>query len=82
MKRHGVALVGLVVIVASTALAALAPVLSPTDPLKNDLLNRLTPPMWMDGGTGRHPLGTDTLGRDIVSRLLGEKLQERLGQDL
>jgi peptide/nickel transport system permease protein len=70
VRRHGVALVGLVVIVASAALAALAPVLAPTDPLKNDLLNRLTPPMWMDGGSGEHPLGTDTLGRDIVSRLL------------
>jgi peptide/nickel transport system permease protein len=68
--RHGVALVGVLVIVASAVLAALAPALAPADPIRNDLLSRLTPPMWMDGGSQRHPLGTDTLGRDVVSRLL------------
>jgi peptide/nickel transport system permease protein len=68
--RHGVALVGALVIVASAVLAALAPALAPADPIRNDLLSRLTPPMWMDGGSHRHPLGTDTLGRDVVSRLL------------
>jgi peptide/nickel transport system permease protein len=70
LGRHGVALVGVLVIVASAVLAALAPALAPADPIRNDLLSRLTPPMWMDGGSGRHPLGTDTLGRDVVSRLL------------
>jgi peptide/nickel transport system permease protein len=68
--RHGVALAGALVIAASALLAALAPALAPTDPVRNDLLARLTPPMWMDGGSVRHPLGTDTLGRDVVSRLL------------
>jgi peptide/nickel transport system permease protein len=38
--------------------------------VKNRLLDRLTPPMWAQGGTARHPLGTDTLGRDVLSRLL------------
>jgi peptide/nickel transport system permease protein len=69
-RRHGIALLGLVVIVASVALAVLAPALAPDDPVRNDLLERLTPPMWLDGGSWRHPLGTDTLGRDVVSRLL------------
>jgi peptide/nickel transport system permease protein len=68
--RDGVALLGLAVIVVSVVLAATAPVLAPADPVQNDLLERLAPPMWMDGGSGRHPLGTDTLGRDVVSRLL------------
>jgi len=58
------------VITASVLLAAVAPALAPADPVKNDLLARLTPPMWMDGGSAHHPLGTDTLGRDVVSRLL------------
>lgn len=66
----GVARLGLAVIVISVVLAATAPALAPTDPVQNDLLERLAPPMWMDGGSGRHPLGTDTLGRDVVSRLL------------
>ncbi len=63
-------LVGTLVIVASVVLAALAPALAPADPIRNDLLARLAPPMWMEGGSARHPLGTDTLGRDVVSRLL------------
>ena len=70
ITRHGVAVVGVLVIVISTLSAVLAPALAPADPIRNDLLARLTPPMWMDGGSGRHPLGTDTLGRDVVSRLL------------
>jgi peptide/nickel transport system permease protein len=68
--RQGVVLVGTLVIVASVVLAALAPALAPVDPIRNDLLARLAPPMWMEGGSARHPLGTDTLGRDVVSRLL------------
>jgi peptide/nickel transport system permease protein len=68
--RHGVAVAGLAVIVVSAVLAVLAPALAPDDPVRNDLLARLTPPMWVEGGSGRHPLGTDTLGRDVVSRLL------------
>jgi peptide/nickel transport system permease protein len=68
--RDGVALLGLAVIAASVLLAAIAPALAPADPVKHDLLERLTPPAWMDGGSWHHPLGTDTLGRDVVSRLL------------
>src|SRR4030095_3235551 len=36
----------------------------------NSLVERLTPPMWSAGGSVKHPLGTDTLGRDVASRLL------------
>ena len=39
--RHGVALVGVLVIVASAVLAALAPALAPADPIRNDLLSRV-----------------------------------------
>src|SRR5699024_4530636 len=34
------------------------------------LSDRLIPPMWLDGGSAQHPLGTDNLGRDVLSRLL------------
>jgi peptide/nickel transport system permease protein len=70
LPRNAVALLGLVVVAGSALLAIVAPALAPADPVRNDLLERLVPPMWMDGGSGRHPLGTDTLGRDVVSRLL------------
>jgi peptide/nickel transport system permease protein len=70
VPRDRVALLGLAVIMVSAALAVLAPLLAPTDPARNDLLARLTPPAWLPGGSWAHPLGTDTLGRDVVSRLL------------
>jgi peptide/nickel transport system permease protein len=68
--RNGVALLGLVIVAGSVVLAVVAPALAPADPVRNDLLERLVPPMWMEGGSGRHLLGTDTLGRDVASRLL------------
>jgi peptide/nickel transport system permease protein len=70
LRSDAAAVVGGLVIASTTLAALLAPVLSPADPIKNQLLDRLTPPMWAAGGTVRHPLGTDTLGRDVTSRLL------------
>jgi peptide/nickel transport system permease protein len=69
-RRDLPALAGLAVIAAVVVVAAFAPALAPSDPVKNRLLDRLTPPMWAQGGSARHPLGTDTLGRDVLSRLL------------
>jgi len=43
---------------------------SPHDPLKGSLAQRLKPPVWQDGGSSAHLLGTDKLGRDILSRLI------------
>jgi peptide/nickel transport system permease protein len=60
------AVAGALVVVAAVGLAVLAPALAPGDPIKNSLLDRLTPPTW---GL-EHPLGTDTLGRDVASRVL------------
>ena len=50
--------------------AVLAPQLAPWDPGKQMLLKRLRPPMWQERGLREHPLGTDHLGRDILSRIL------------
>jgi len=44
--------------------------IAPYDPLKGSLAKRLQPPAWQDGGSIDHPLGTDKLGRDILSRLI------------
>ena len=70
LRRDLPALAGLGVIAAAVVVAAFAPALAPSDPVKNRLLDRLTPPMWAQGGSARYPLGTDTLGRDVLSRLL------------
>jgi ABC-type dipeptide/oligopeptide/nickel transport system permease subunit len=51
-------------------MAILAPVIAPYDPLKQDLGARLVPPFWDEAGTWAHPLGTDRVGRDTLSRLI------------
>jgi peptide/nickel transport system permease protein len=63
-------LVPLAVVLAVIAAALLAPVLTPFDPTDQHLTMRLRPPRWMAGGDARFLLGTDHLGRDILSRLL------------
>ena len=50
--------------------AVLAPQVAPYDPLKGSLSKRLTAPAWQEGGSIAHPLGTDKLGRDILSRII------------
>jgi len=60
---------GILVVMALAIAAAGAPWLSPHDPLEQDLLNSFQVPAW-SGGDSAHPLGTDSLGRDILSRLI------------
>lgn len=50
--------------------AVVAPLLTPYDPTRAVLGNRLLPPMWAEGGSSAHILGTDQLGRDLLTRLL------------
>jgi peptide/nickel transport system permease protein len=44
--------------------------LAPYDPVKMSLPDRLMPPFWAEGGSTEHLLGTDKMGRDILSRLI------------
>lgn len=50
--------------------AVLAPVLAPSSPTALSLGNRLRPPVWIEGGSSAHVLGTDPLGRDVLSRIV------------
>lgn len=50
--------------------AGLAPWLAPHDPNEQDLMLTLLPPAWAEGGSSVHPLGTDGLGRCVLSRLV------------
>jgi peptide/nickel transport system permease protein len=50
--------------------AIFAPWVAPHDPFMGSLSHRLTPPVWMDGGSAEHILGTDKLGRDMLSRII------------
>ena len=59
-----------IVMVLLILMALFAPLLAPHDPLDQDLLRRLIPPFWDAKGTMEHPLGTDMMGRDYLSRLI------------
>lgn len=61
--------IGLLIVFAMVAMALLAPWIASFDPNVQDLTSRLTPPVF-SGGNWAHPLGTDQLGRDILSRLM------------
>ena len=64
------AVFGLTVLLCMGGSALLAPQIAPWDPARQMLLKRLRPPMWEARGLREHPLGTDHLGRDILSRIL------------
>ena len=67
--RRVPAMLSLVVVVGVVSIAIAAPAIAPRDPYEQSLDHRLTPPVWA-GGTLEHPLGTDQLGRDVLSRLI------------
>ena len=64
------AVFGLLVLALMLLAAVFAPWLSPHDPLEQDLLSSFLPPSWQANGDPVFLLGTDNLGRDIVSRLI------------
>jgi peptide/nickel transport system permease protein len=63
-------LIGGAIVLLLLLTALLAPWLAPNDPNAQDLLNVLLPPAWLSGGDPTFPLGTDNLGRCLLSRLL------------
>jgi len=63
-------LAGVIFLVLLVLAAIFAPLVAPHDPHDQDLVGRLQPPFWMDGGSTEHLLGTDGLGRDVLSRLI------------
>lgn len=64
------AVFGLWIFAAFAFCAAFAPLLSPYDPTEQFRAYALQPPVWQDGGSWAFPLGTDPLGRDMLSRLI------------
>ncbi len=68
--RNGKVQVGLLLLLILVAAAVFAPVLAPHDPEQQDILNSLVPPAWEAGGSADFPLGSDSLGRDILSQVI------------
>lgn len=66
--HHGL-VIGAVVVTILAITAIFAPVIAPHDPYAQSLVARLNPPVFL-GGSWEHPLGTDHLGRDYLSRLI------------
>jgi peptide/nickel transport system permease protein len=61
---------GLTIVVIISLCAVFAPLLAPHDPNEQDLIATFLPPVWAKGGQAAYLLGTDSLGRDVLSRLI------------
>jgi peptide/nickel transport system permease protein len=62
--------VGGMILLVAMLLAVFAPWIAPHDPLDQDLLHMLAPPAWAPDGSASYPLGTDGLGRCVLSRAI------------
>ena len=68
--RSARVLIGLAVVLAIALIALFAPLLAPHDPNEQNLISTFLPPAWLQGGDAAFPLGTDSLGRCTLSRLI------------
>lgn len=74
VRHNPLSLLGLVLVLLLIVIALIGPFLSPYNPVKPDILNSLQPPSL------EHPFGTDTAGRDVLSRILsGAAISLRIG---
>ena len=79
-KANFGAVAGLVVIVVLVLLALFADFVAPHSPILTNNAAFLKPPFWQQGGSMAYPLGTDAIGRDILSRLIhGARLSLLIG---
>jgi len=70
LKSNRGAMAALTVILLLILCAVLAPLISPHDPSAQNVDIALTPPAWNESGSWAYPLGTDPLGRDVLSRII------------
>lgn len=68
--RSAGGIVGLVILFVVVTAAVAAPWVAPADPTRPNVMERLLPPAWSQGGSSNYLLGTDHLGRDILSRII------------
>jgi dipeptide transport system permease protein len=68
--RSGRVVTGLLIVAFVGLCAVLAPLVAPNDPQEQHLVATLLPPAWSSGGDAAFPLGTDSLGRCVLSRLI------------
>jgi peptide/nickel transport system permease protein len=69
-RTEGLPVLPILIIIVLTLVAVFADFLTPYNPEVGALGDRFHPPMWVAGGTAAHWLGTDHIGRDVLSRLI------------
>lgn len=84
MRRRAMGHIGFLIgagcVLLMVLLAIFAPYLTPYDPFEQNLEGRLINPFWGTGGSWTHPLGTDSLGRDYLTRILyGARISLTIG---
>jgi ABC-type dipeptide/oligopeptide/nickel transport system permease subunit len=80
LRNDPFAMVGVLVLLTALVAAVAGPYITPYDPVDQDLVARLRPPFWQERGSTAHPLGTDNLGRDILSRMIyGARISVTVG---
>ena len=80
LKKNKGSLIGIILIILSTLIALLAPILAPHDPTAVYTEALRLPPSFIAGGNSLFPLGTDDLGRDLLSRLIyGSRISLSVG---
>ena len=70
LARNPAALTGALILLCVIGAAVFANYVSPHEPARQSLIRRFTPPVWAQGGNAAYPLGTDQVGRDILSRII------------
>jgi len=79
-RQNAGAVAGLIVIAVIVLLALFADFVAPHSPILTNNQVFLKPPFWQEGGSFSYPLGTDAIGRDILSRLIyGARLSLLIG---
>ena len=80
MRANKGAMLGLIIIVLLFLTALLADFVAPHSPIEQFRQNFLQPPAWAAGGSWQFPLGTDDVGRDLLSRIIyGSRLSLFIG---
>jgi peptide/nickel transport system permease protein len=80
LLRDPMACTALIILLVVGFAALFGPLITPHDPLDQNISARLRPPFWSDRGSLTHPFGTDQLGRDILSRMIiGARVSATIG---
>ena len=70
MRHLRLGVIGAILTIILILTAFFAPIFAPHDPYEQQIESRLLPPFWIEGGLSQFPLGTDHLGRDLLSRIM------------